>query len=190
MKFFKKNIPVIFLFVFELIIGILLLISPEEFTRAVFIFFGAVLIAIGVIYLVRYLVEKKKGEETSVATLVISIVSLVIGIASASLSGVILKLLSMVWVIYGIILIVSGVYKARNYVEIRKNKDPGSFINIISIVISLALGVVLIINPFKVTVTMWRFAGIVLIIESFIDFALIMLPVRAQASDTAENKEN
>ena len=182
MKSLRNSIPVILLFALELVIGILLLVSPMEFTTAVFIAFGVVLIAIGVIYLIRYFVNRKNGEEYSASMLILSVVSLLVGCAGAFCSGLIIKMLSMVWVIYGIILLISGIYKARNYVEIRKNKQPGSFISLISIIVSMALGVVLILNPFAATQTMWRFAGIVLIIEGFIDYSLIMLAVRVSRS--------
>lgn len=183
MSSFKKTAPVILLFLLELVIGILLLTEPEKFTKAVFIAFGVVLITIGIIYLVRYLVEKKNGEDKGIFTLVLAISAIVLGAASALLFDWILKFLSFVWVIYGIIIIVSGVYKARNYVELKKNNQPGSVLNIISILISLAIGVVLIVKPFEAILTVWRFAGIALIIEGFIDFALILLNAKPESAE-------
>ncbi|MBR4911057.1 MAG: DUF308 domain-containing protein [Clostridia bacterium] len=183
MNTFKKTAPVILLFLLELVIGIFLLTEPEKFTKAVFIAFGVVLITIGVIYLVRYLADKKNGENVNVFTLAVAISALILGAVSALLFDWILKFLTFVWVIYGIIIIVSGVYKAKNYVELKKNKQPGSALNIVSILISLAIGVVLIVKPFEAILTVWRFAGIALIIEGFIDFALIMLNAKPEKTE-------
>jgi len=173
MKALKNNLPVILFILFELAVGILLLINPEAFTKTVLICFGIVLIVIGLIYLIRVLKDKTEG--TSAITLIISIASLAAGAVCALFPSFVMGLFAVVAIIYGVILIVSGVYKAKNYNDAKKDGATVPVISLISAVISVVLGVVIIINPFNTIHVLWIFAGISLIFEAVLDFIAVLL---------------
>lgn len=180
MKTLKNNVPVILLILFEITVGILLLVNPEAFTAAVITCFGIVLLVIGVVYLVRFIKDKKSDDDANVMTLILSIISLIVGCVCAFLTKWVIGLFAVVAVIYGVILIVSGVYKAKTYFDTKKEKLPVSFMTIISAVLSVILGIVIVVNPFTATNFLWIFAGISLIVEAVLDFVAVILNAKAK----------
>ena len=165
MKALRNNIPIILLILFELIVGILLFVNPEGFTAAAITCFGIVLLAIGVIYLIRFLREKNQYP-----TLVLALVSLVIGFICTFLTSLVMGLFAVVAVIYGVILIVSGVYKFKAHRDAKRLGLPTIPLALISAILSIILGLVIVVNPFTTTKVLWSFAGISLIVEAVVDF--------------------
>ena len=64
MSTIKNNIPIILMLLFEIAVGVLLLVNPETFTTIVVISFGVFLTVVGIIYLIRYFAARKRGEES------------------------------------------------------------------------------------------------------------------------------
>jgi len=184
MKALRNNIPVILFILFELAVGILLLINPEAFTKTVIICFGIVLVVIGIIYLIRVL--KDKSEGMSAITLILSIASLAVGAVCALFPSFVMSLFAVVAIIYGVILIVSGIYKAKNYNDAKKEGTSVPILSLISAVISVALGVIIIINPFKTVHLLWIFAGVSLIFEAALDFIAVVLNSKSKDKETEE----
>ena len=174
MKNLRNNFPVILLTLFEFAVGVLLLINPEAFTKAVIIIFGAILVVIGGIYLARVLRDRSEG--VSGITMTISLASLIVGILCIVFPSMIMSLFAFVAIIYGVILIVSGVYKAKSYTDAKSAGTPLPAITLISAILSVALGIVIVINPFGTVMrTLFTFAGIALIIEAGLDLTSVIL---------------
>ena len=57
----KADLPIILFLLFELAVGIMLLIDPESFTKILVIVFGAILAIIGIIYIIRYFTSVDKA---------------------------------------------------------------------------------------------------------------------------------
>ena len=179
MKSLKANIPIILLILFEAAVGILLLVNPEAFTTAVIISFGIVLLAIGVIYLLRYL-QQKKENILDPLSLVVAIVALAIGAVCTFCSGAIINLILAIAIVYGVILVLSGIYKLQNYFLVRKAGVPISAVSAVSGVIAVVFGIVVMIYPKDVALSVWHVAGIILILEAIIDFCSIIQVVRTK----------
>lgn len=177
MKLLKVNIPIILLVLFEMAVGILLLRDPDGFTRTVIILFGAVLLVIGLTYLIRFLKAKKEGVNRPLA-LIVAILAFLVGAFCAFLSGVILKLITAVAILYGIMLAISGIYKIYNFIQVKKLKLPVSAVNILSGILAVALGVLIILYPHGAVITVWKLAGILLFVEAVVDILTIVLAVR------------
>lgn len=173
MESFKLNIQDIFLILFEAAVGILLLINPEAFTRTVIILLGLILLVIGVTYLIRYLQDKKNDKENPVIML-ISVVTLAAGIVCVFLSGIIIRLITAIAIIFGVILIISGVYKLHNYYLAKKKGAPVSAASLASGIVAAVLGLVIAICSRYATFSVLQIAGIVLIAEAVIDFFSIV----------------
>ena len=174
MKNLRNNFPVILLTLFEFAVGVLLLINPEAFTKAVIIIFGAILVVIGGIYLARVLRDRSEG--VSGITMTIALASLIVGILCIVFPSMIMSLFAFVAIIYGVILIVSGVYKAKSYTDAKSAGTPLPAITLISAILSVALGIVIVINPFGTVMrTLFTFAGIALIIEAGLDLTSVIL---------------
>ena len=173
MESFKLNIQDIFLVLFEAAVGILLLINPEAFTRTVIILLGLILIVIGITYLIRYMQDKKMDKDNPIIML-IAVVTLVAGIVCVFFSGAIIGLITAIAIIFGVILIISGVYKLHNYYLTKKKGAPVSTVSIVSGIVAAILGVVIIIYPKDAAFSVWQVAGIMLLIEAVIDFLSIV----------------
>lgn len=184
MKALRNNFPVILFILFELAVGILLLIDPEAFTKTVLMCFGIVLIVIGAIYLYRVL--KDRNEGVSGITMAISLASFLVGALCFTFPSVVMGLFAVVAIIYGVILIVSGIYKAKNYSDAKKAGTHVPAVSLISSILSVALGVVIIVNPFKTVHVLWIFTGISLIFEAALDFVAVLLNFK---SDDKGNKK-
>lgn len=179
MKTLKNNLPVIFLTLFELAVGIILFINPEAFTKTIILCFGVVLVVIGMIYLVRVL--KDKSEGVSGVTMSIALISIIAGVLLFAFPSLVMGLFSFVAIIYGIILVISGVYKTKCYSDAKKAGTALPIIALLSAVASVTLGIVIIVNPFKTVHVMWVFAGAALIFEAALDLAAILLNSKAGA---------
>lgn len=177
MKILKANFRTILLILFEAAVGILLFVDPEAFTTAVIITFGIVMLILGVTNLVRYLREKK-NEINNVPALITAVVSLALGVFCAFFSGVIISLIAAVAVIYGIILIVSGVYKLQSYFELKKADLPVSKANAVSGIIAVILGIVIAVYPKDAVFSVWMLTGIMMLAEAVIDIIAVILAAK------------
>ena len=139
------------------------------------ILFGIVMLLMGLVSCVRFFRDRKDGVE-SPFTLVFA-AALVIGILCAFATSFVLGMFSVGAVIYGVILIHAGIYKAQTYFQNKKAKLHPSFLVLLSAVLAVILGAVIVFNPFKTTVTLWRFAGISMIVEAVIDL-IALIPAK------------
>ena len=173
MKNLKFHLPVIIFLLFEFAVGVILFTEPERFTKTVIYIFGALLIVNSVIFAVRYLLAKKRGDDPSILTLIVAIASLILGVLCLVLVNSIFENTVIRAIIYGVFLIVSGVYKIKAYFDIRNAGMEGSVFMIAAAVVSIILGTVIVILQSKET--MWNLTGGLLIGEAVFDlFALIM----------------
>ena len=174
MKFLKSHFPILLFVLFELVVGILLLVAPAQFTKAALIAFGAVLIVVGAIYLLRFF-RRKKAEGPDYVLLALSVAAMIAGVVIECTSGLIMGLLAAVAIIYGVILIVSGAFKIKTYLDFRKLGVRFPLIMFVSAMISIFLGLVIAFNPFMLVEIMYVFCGISLILEAFVDAVALSL---------------
>ena len=171
---FKRNIPIILLILFEIAVGILLLINPEAFTTAAIIIFGVICTVIGVIYLLKFLKARRNGDE-SVLMLVGAVFALVIGLFSVIAAPFVMTLFTFIAVMYAVIMVVSGLVKIQNYVFAKRSHLPVPVITLISVVISCAIGAVILFNPFETAHILWMFVGISILAEAVLDIAALVV---------------
>ncbi len=176
MKALKNTLPVILFILFELAFGILLIFSKETVTKTVLICFGIVLAIIGIIYLIRYLREKKEPERSSYLNLPFAIIS-----AAAAIFCLIYGLVSsepnkdaFISIIYGAIFIILGLYKAKSYNDSRKEGAGVSAFSLISGILSIAFGIVVIILSSKMDLI---FYGIAFIVFAVLDMIAVAIPM-------------
>ena len=176
---FKNNLPMVLLIIFELAVGILLLINAELFTRIIIIAFGLALIGIGVLFLIRSFSDRDTGLMSWVA-LAVSIVALAVGVLCTFFSGAIINVFAILAVIYGVILVLSAIFKLKTYFDVRKmGLEPSPF-TLIGAAVSLVFGVLIIINPFKTVEVLWIFTGISLIVQAAVDIVMLVFKIRME----------
>ncbi len=182
MKNWKHILPLVVLVLFELMIGILLFLKPEEFTKTMIVIFGFILIVFGIVYLIQFFSERRESGAKKWELLILSIAVLVLGVFLAAGSGFIVKLFAVPVVLYGIFLVIAGIFKGRTFFVMRSDGIRVSFILFISAILSIALGCLLILHPFDSMVVLWRLTGLSWILGGVGDAISLILGARANAA--------
>lgn len=180
-----RNLPLLLLVLVEFVIGVMLFVNPEAVTKIAILIFGVILLLIGIIHLVRYFRLKQQGVN-HLFTLIIAIINLVLGLILVifpnAMVALIKSILGVVFILYGIGMIIGGIYKIGLFADFRKVGFPVSWLTAIAGVLSLVFGVIIVINFKSAEDIMWRVAGISLIVEGAFDtISLIMNLKRAKA---------
>ncbi len=180
MKRLKVLLPIIIVILFELAVGILLLVKPLEFTEWVLRIFGAVLLVVSIFYIVRFIIAKVKREEASIIPVIISVITLGVGIFCTFFPQALIAAVgTAIAVIYGLIMIISGIFKINMFIDSKRAGLGVSAISLISAIFSLVIGVLIIvitfINPFTLVNIYLILAGIGLIVEAVFDTVAVIV---------------
>ena len=173
MKKFINNLSGIILCLFEILMGVLLLIKPVEFAIGIIIAIGDVLIILGIINTVKYFrteIEEVAGSQT----LTTGLLALLAGIFCIIKSSWIVAAVSALTLIYGVIILITGLSKIQLMCDIFRKKNKKWFLALISAIISIACAVIIINNLIRTAASLWIFAGIVLIAVAVLDIVTII----------------
>lgn len=185
---FRKMLPMLLIILFEAAVGVLLLIDGEAFTRAVLIIFGALLMVLGLVMLFRFIGDRRE-EIFNPLALVIAVIAIAVGAVFAFGSSLIIGLITLITLIYGVIMAINGVFKLVDYFTLRKAGAPVSGFTVFSAVLAIALGIVIVINPFGTDVALWMVMGIVLIVEAVMDIIALIMAARLSKTVEVEAEE-
>lgn len=174
MEKFKRLLPTLLMILFEVVIGILLLIDGERFTGVIFIIFGVLMLVLGLISLIRTLLAARGGNVISSFALVMSIILITIGAFFTAASGSVIGVVGFIATIYGLILVISGVFKFADYLTLRA-AGVGSGFAIFSVIISIVLGILIAFNPFGTAQIFWTVLGIMLIASAVLDIISLII---------------
>lgn len=174
MEKFKRLLPTILMILFEVVIGILLLIDGERFTGVIFVIFGVLMLVLGLISLIRTLLAARGGNVISSFALIMSIILITIGAFFTAASGSVLGVVGFIATIYGLILVISGVFKLADYLTLRA-AGVGSGFAIFSVIISIVLGILIAFNPFGTAQIFWTVLGIMLIASAVLDIISLII---------------
>lgn len=174
MEKFKRLLPTILMILFEVVIGILLLIDGERFTGVIFVIFGVLMLVLGLISLIRTLLAARGGQVISSFALIMSIILITIGAFFTAASGSVLGVVGFIATIYGLILVISGVFKLADYLTLRA-AGVGSGFAIFSVIISIVLGILIAFNPFGTAQIFWTVLGIMLISSAVLDIISLII---------------
>lgn len=184
MQFFKKHLTGIILCLFEILVGILLLINPAKFTVAIVMIFGAVLIVVGVICVVNYFRTDAVRAAVS-QSLVKGLSALAAGIFCLVKADRILSTFPVLAILYGIAVLFAGLFKVQWTADMLRMKMGKWGVPAVSAVLSIVCSIVILNNPFGATVALWIFTGVSLIVEATIDIvALVLLSVLSDRGTT------
>lgn len=154
--------------IFEVLVGILLLINPVGFTSGIIIVFGIILAVTGVVSLFNYFREnpEKAAQESGLAK---GLIFIVFGLFCAVKSEWFIVTFPLLTVLYGILALVSGVSKVQWAVDMLRAKQRYWFIEIISAAVTVICAILILINPFTSTAILWTFIGVTMIVEAVVD---------------------
>lgn len=156
----------------ELIVGVLLLINPVGFTSAVIKIAGIVLLIVGAFQIVKYFGEDPV-EALVDQSLAIGLITVSLGLFCIFGTDWFISTFPVLSVVYGVAVLISGFMKTQWTVDSLRLHNGNWLINMISAILSIVFAIIIIKNPFATTTILWKFTGIILIIEAILDIIIV-----------------
>lgn len=170
----KNHANGIILCLFELVVGILLMINPIGFTTGIITAAGIVLLVIGLISVIKYIcaepLEARVGQY-----LLKGLVALAAGGFCVFRSQWFLITFPALTILYGIAVLLAGLSKVQTAFDLFRIKNRRWIICILSALLSVICALVILRNPFTSTTVLWMFTGISLVVESVIDIIVLIM---------------
>lgn len=147
------------------IIGIIDLVNPEKMLNIIAYALGISAIVCGVVYVIMYLVRDIRHNLDNNDFL---------GGLIAIVAGIVILLkwqefMSILPVILGALIVVSGCIKLQDCIDLKKLEHPMFGYMLILALVFIIFGGVLVANPFKTQVVLMRVIGVTLIISGMTD---------------------
>ena len=167
MKSFFKSLKKSYVLtaVFYVIVGICLTIWPGPMGRIVCYAFGGLLLIYGIVYIIHYFSDGNNRSFYDFG-MVNGLIAAGIGIFFIVEADSVVGSLGFV---LGLIIVIDSFIKFQKALELQKAKYSNWWVILIFSFLTIALGVVLIINPFKTAITLGRLIGIFLILDGLTD---------------------
>ncbi len=173
MKFLKQHTNSILLCLFEILVGILLLVNPVRFTSGIIIAFGIVLIILAVICVINYF-RMDAVEGAASQTLVKGLIALAAGVFCAFKTQWFIVTFPILTILYGVVVLVAGFVKVQWAVDAMRLKTGKWVLPAISAAVSIICAAVILGSPFESTVVLWMFTGASLIVEAVFDIVVMI----------------
>jgi len=183
MKKLKEKGNGIILCLFELVVGVLLLIDPVGFTSGIIMVAGAVLMVLGLARVIQYF--RESSSEAAVGqTLVKGLIALLAGAFCAFKTEWFLVTFPVLTIIYGVVILVTGIGKVQLAVDMLRQKNKKWFWAAINAMIAIVCAVVILRSPFASTAVLWVFTGISLVVEVVFDVITMVVSRRTSEEGT------
>ncbi len=173
MKSLKENVAGIVLSLFELVVGVLLLVNPVGFTVGIIMVAGIVLILLGLIDVARYF-RTSVDEAVLGQMLTKGLLSLLVGIFCVWKTEWFIVTFPVLTILYGVLLLVAGISKIQLTVDMLRWKSKKWFWAAISAAVSIVCAIVILRSPFSTTAVLWMFIGASLIVEGILDIVAMV----------------
>lgn len=168
MKTVKEKASGIVLCLFELVVGVLLLIDPVGFTSGTIKVAGIVLMILGLIEIVKYF--RTSAEEAFLGqNLVKGLVSVLAGAFCTFKTEWFILTFPVLTIIYGVMILLAGLGKIQLTVDMVRRKNKNWVWAAVNAVVSIICAIVILKNPFTSTTVLWVFTGVSLIVEGVFD---------------------
>lgn len=162
------------------ILGIVLLVWPGQSTQVVCMVLGIVLGGFGLIQIILYLATKEKT--------MVSHSMMMLGVVLAVIGGwIVLKpetIIKAVPMIVGILIVIHGFHNAVQAIGLKKMQYDNWWVALLLSLLTVALGVVLICNPFTIVDTVVRIIGAFLVYDGLSDMWIL-----SRVFKTKKNRE-
>ena len=181
MKALKEHLSPIVFAIFELVVGVLLMINPVNFTVGIITAAGVVLILYGIISIIKYF---RLDAETAAAgqTLAQGLCMMLLGTFCTMKGQWFIATFPVLTMIYGATTLFVGVSKVQLTVDLIRRKNPKWFWGAISAVVSIVCAIIILDSPFTTTTVLWMFTGISLVVEAVFDFITVIMSGRETAA--------
>lgn len=179
MRRLKENRNGVIISLFEIFVGILLLVNPIGFTSGIVIAAGILLCVYGIVSVFRYF--GTNIEEAMIhQDLSKGLLAILGGMFCIFKSEWFAIAFPMLTILYGVFMVVSGIGKVQWAMDLlRLGRRWG--LAAASAVLSLVFGFVILQSPFETMEILWTFTGITMIVEAVFDIAALVYVARNMA---------
>jgi uncharacterized membrane protein HdeD (DUF308 family) len=184
MKTLQKYLSGMVLSLFEIFVGVLLLIDPFAFTSGIIMVLGAILLFVGIICVFRYFRENAANAVME-QNLFKGLIALTLGGVCVLCNGLIVEISSLLTFVYGAIILITGFSKVQKTVDMLRLKKTKWGFTAISAGLTVLCAALILFNPFGATEWIWRFIGISLIVEALIDAVAVLLGGKDRTVDAS-----
>lgn len=174
MKLQKENTNVIILSLFEMVVGVLLLINPLGFTMGIITAAGILILMNGILAIIRYFRMNPKEASVSQALLK-GLVYLTTGAFCIFKSTWFAAVFPLFTMVYGIVIFLTGLSKIQWTVDMLRMKKPKWYLPAIGAILSIFLSAIILSDPFGSTAVLWTFTAVSLILEAVYDIAILIV---------------
>lgn len=151
-------------------LGLLLLVMPQTSLLWICYAFGAVVLITGVVCLVQYARLRGSGFAAPFF-LVAGVSTAALGIFSLARPEVIASFLP---VVFGLFILIDGCSRIGTAIELARRKADKWWMMLLFSVLSVALGILLLVNPFGAAVSVVMLCGVLLIIEGVVNLSCVV----------------
>lgn len=174
MKYIKTNGKVIFVGLVELLIGILLFIDPIRFTSGILRGVGVVVLVYGGVCLLSYFTTEPMQAALE-QTLSKGLLMILLGGFLTFMTERAISVFPLLTHLYGIIILIVGVLKLQQCVDLLRLKTSCWYLAGINAVLAIAFAAVILSDPFETAIILWRVAAAALIVEALLDTVILIL---------------
>ena len=151
-------------------LGLLLLVMPQTSLLWICYAFGAVVLITGVVCLVQYARLRGSGFAAPFF-LVAGVSTAALGIFSLARPEVVASFLP---VVFGLFILIDGCSRIGTAIELARRKADKWWMMLLFSVLSVALGILLLVNPFGAAVSVVMLCGVLLIIEGVVNLSCVV----------------
>lgn len=166
---YVKN-GMLFLSIAFIVLGLLLLVMPQTSLLWICYAFGAVVLITGVVCLIQYARLRGSGFAAPFF-LVAGVSTAALGIFSLARPEVVASFLP---VVFGLFILIDGCSRIGTALELARRKADKWWMMLLFSVLSIALGVLLLVNPFGAAVSVVMLCGVLLIIEGVVNLSCVV----------------
>ena len=151
-------------------LGLLLLVMPQTSLLWICYAFGAVVLITGIVCLIQY--GRIRGSGFSAPFF------LVAGVSTAALGLFTLVrpevVASFLPVVFGLFILIDGCTRIGTAIELARRQADKWWMMLLFSVLSIALGILLLVNPFGAAVSVVMLCGVLLIIEGVVNLSCVV----------------
>ncbi|MCD8192076.1 MAG: DUF308 domain-containing protein [Oscillospiraceae bacterium] len=160
--------------VIQIALGVFIIAEPMSFNLIILRIIGAALVIVGIIECIRYFVNPVQTDFVG-RHLSFGLLALAAGILLLVGASYILSALPVFAIVYGIVILVSAIFKLQKGVDMLRLGISRSAVPLVSAVISIILAVIILANPFATVYVLFTFAGVSLIVDALLNLAAAIL---------------
>ena len=174
MEYLKAHLWQILLCVIEIVVGILLLIRPVEFTSGIIKAIGAVLLGTGAFYIIRYFRDDPE-EAARKHDMFSGLLAVLIGGFCIFGNDWWLRAFPVLAAFFGLLQLLMGLMKAQTMFNALRAGIASWYVYAIAAGLALICGAISLAHPGVLAEGIWLFTGIALILQGLFDAACLVL---------------